>query len=72
MYLKKIHCILVQHTNKEEKTNMTNKNIATKHLHEKKARRIQSAQTKSGFKRLLTVSGCSAQTVDELLKWYTT
>jgi hypothetical protein len=50
---------------------MTNKNTAIKRLHEKKDRRFQSAQTEIGFKRLLTVSGCSAQTAGEVLKWYT-
>jgi hypothetical protein len=62
--------MLVQHTNRKEKP-MTNKNTTTKRLHEKKARRIQNAQTEIGFKRLMTVSGCSKQTADEILKWYT-
>jgi hypothetical protein len=50
---------------------MKNKNTATNRLDEKKALRFQSIQTEIGFKRLMTVSGCSKQTADELLKWYT-
>jgi hypothetical protein len=58
-------------TSKQEGKTMSNKKTATKRIHEKKARRFQSAQTEIGFKRLLTVSGCSKQTADELVKWYT-
>jgi hypothetical protein len=70
MYLKKTHCTLVQQTNKEGKT-MTNKKTPTRSHLGKKNRKQPSIETETGFKKLLTVSGCTEQTADELLKWYT-
>ena len=56
MYLKKIHCILVQRINKEGKT--MKDNTTFKGLKKMKAQKHQSEQTEKGFKKLLTVSGC--------------
>jgi hypothetical protein len=70
IYLKKIHCILVQHTNRKEKP-MTNKKTVTRSAPGKKNRNHPRVETETGFKKLLTVSGCSEHTANELLKWYT-
>jgi hypothetical protein len=50
---------------------MTNKKTANRNAPGKKNRNHPRVETEIGFKKLLTVSGCSEHTADELLKWYT-
>jgi hypothetical protein len=50
---------------------MTNKKTAARSTPGKKNRTHSRVETEMGFKKLLTVSGCSEHTADELLKWYT-
>jgi hypothetical protein len=58
-------------THKQGRKTMTNKKTPSKSHPEKKNIKHQNTETEMGFKKLLTVSGCTEQTTDELLKWYT-